>query len=521
MKRIKTLKAKFIISFFAISILYFIFSTVIMIILISDYSAEVSRKQHMQLAKDFQKAVAANFIYFNYMNLAVQTEAILQEKEVSFVFLFDAEGNEMMFRGSAEMQDQEIAPLTGGETAVENRLIGREKHVLITLPVIIEKSEAVWGYVTLGISLEGRDRLVTAMRNAALLITGVLFIAALLFVVVAANKITAPVEILKKGLDRVAMGDFSHRIEILSGDEFSYLADHFNAMAEKIEMVLQKLESHHKDLEAQVNIRTNELNETNNQLNIALRRLQETQQHIIQSEKQKSLMAIVSGFAHEINNPLTGISGYVELLLIREDIPGQCKEKLLSIQQQANRIKSIIDQLNLLNPEIEQTKMEINIANLLMKLIKVISAKPENKSIKFENHIPAEELYVFGNHFALWQVFDCVIENSTDAIRANNYTDGKVKIILKKIEREGIAMVEIVDNGGGIENLEKVFDPFFTTRNRAEKKGIGLSIVYNIIQEHRGKILVMNNNERGVTVTIVLNLSNISLAFKSSGGINA
>lgn len=521
MIRTNTLKSKIITSFTAVGILYLLLSTVVMLVLFRDYSMRVSRKQQLQMLEDFAKSAEINFIYFNYMNLARQTEELLKDSEVTFVSLFDAEGNEIIFRSSREIEQPELVLPQKGEISIDQLIINRENHVILSAPVQIDRSDMIWGYVSIGISLEGRDRLITSMRNAALLFSSLLFLVALVFITVVAGRITAPVDTLKKGLEKVAMGDFTHRINIASQDEFSYLGAHFNAMAEKIEAVLQELETQQKDLERQVNIRTDELNQTNLRLSDALQRLQETQKHIIQSEKQKSLMAIVSGFAHEINNPLTGIIGYVELLLMRGEIPVQYKEKLLSIQKQADRIKGIVDQLNQLNPEIEQTKMEIDLKNLLLKLTKVVSSKPENKSVVFEKSLPEEEMFIFGNHFSLWQVFDCILENSLDAIRENGIKEGKVRVILSRNEKEGLAKVEIIDNGGGIENLEKVFDPFFTTRNRAEKKGIGLSIAYNIIQEHKGNIMIENNEFSGTTVTVFLQLSDLNRSERISGGKNA
>ncbi len=160
-------------------------------------------------------------------------------------------------------------------------------------------------------------------------------------------------------------------------------------------------------------------------LKLAMDELPATQNTVIQAEKQKSLTAIVSGFAHEINNPLTGILGYIDLMIIREDISPYVKEKLLNIQNQAVRIKNIIDQLNQLNPDAEQAKLDINLSNLLEKLLKVIASKPENRDILFERKFSDEEVMIFGNHFALWQVFDSIIENALEAIRDNNVREGQ------------------------------------------------------------------------------------------------
>lgn len=320
------------------------------------------------------------------------------------------------------------------------------------------------------------------------------------------RRLTEPIQLLKDGLEKVSFGNFSHRIQIHTNDEFSYLGSQFNDMAEKIESMMSEIEATQRSLEKQIAVRTRELNESNQKLQVAMQELRDTQQHIIQSEKQKSLTAIVSGFAHEINNPLTGILGYVDLISIREDASPYVREKLGSIQKQAVRIKNIIDQLNQLNPDMEQVKMEISLSNLLEKLVKVISSQSENSEYAIVRSPVSEDFTILGNHFGLWQVFEGIVENAIEALRENNIANGRVTIDMKRSMDGRQVIVDISDNGGGFKNLDKAFDPFYTTKSRTQKKGIGLTIAYNIIQEHQGNIVIKNNSNGGATVSVYLTI---------------
>ena len=114
---------------------------------------------------------------------------------------------------------------------------------------------------------------------------------------------------------------------------------------------------------------------------------------------------------------------------------------------------------------------------------------------------------VFGNHFSLWQVFEGIIENAIEAITDRNVPEGIIQINLKKSTDNSQAIVEIIDNGGGFKSIDKAFDPFYTTKNRTQKKGIGLSISYNLIQEHKGKIVISNIAD-GSKVEVYLPLLN-------------
>lgn len=273
-----------------------------------------------------------------------------------------------------------------------------------------------------------------------------------------------------------------------------------------INKMTQPLETIKDSLENQVNERTRALNEANEKLKKAMQELKATQKKIIKTETQKSLNTIVAGFGHEINNPLTGILGSLDLMETQNefnDLAPYFKKKLATIRRQTFRIKGIIDELNRLNPEIDQTKLEIDLGNLLEKLIKITGKKKGNKGITFAPQLPAGEFIVHGNHAALWQVFEGIIENAVEAISEKKPEQGEVHIILEKSADNAYAVTRITDNGGGFENIDKAFDPFYTTKNRTLKKGIGLSIAYNVIREHNGNILI-SNNHKGATLEIYL-----------------
>jgi C4-dicarboxylate-specific signal transduction histidine kinase len=360
------------------------------------------------------------------------------------------------------------------------------------------------GYITIAYLI------ILHVIDARFLIILVLTVPPVIFVVMlfwTNTHLTKPMQLLKNGLEKISFGNLSYRIEINSNNEFSFLGGQFNEMAEKIEAMMSEIESTHKGLEKQVQLRTVELKESNKKLQIAIQELRDTQKHIIQTEKQKSLTAIVSGFAHEINNPLTGILGYVDLLTIRDDVTPYAREKLVSIQKQALRIKTIIDQLNQLNPDMDQVKMEINLANMLEKLVKVISSRQGSGDFTIEKVNFDQDIIVLGNHFALWQVFEGIVENAIEAFKENNIQNAKITINLKKSMDGQNIIVDIIDNGGGFKNLEKAFDPFYTTKSRTQKKGIGLTIAYNIIQEHAGNIVISNNGTNGATVSVYLKMN--------------
>ncbi|MCU0285262.1 MAG: HAMP domain-containing histidine kinase [Acidobacteria bacterium] len=317
------------------------------------------------------------------------------------------------------------------------------------------------------------------------------------------DRIIRPVKEIKRGLEMVSRGILSFRINIASQDEFAFLADKFNEMAERLNITMSELESNRKDLENEVNERTRALNGVNEKLTDAMHELKITQKKIIQAETQKSLTTIVAGFAHEINNPLTGILGALDLMELQGNIAPDLQKKLTVIRRQTFRIKGIIEELNRMNPETDQTKLEVDLVNLLEKLVKITAKKKEYKNIKFIMKLPNQEKIVRGNHAALWQVFEGIIENAVEAIEEKKQEDGEICITVENSTDNTYYIARVIDNGGGFQNIDKAFDPFFTTKSRTQKKGIGLSIAYNVVREHKGKIIIANN-ENGATLEIYL-----------------
>ncbi len=311
---------------------------------------------------------------------------------------------------------------------------------------------------------------------------------------------------LEDGLNQLSHGNLSFRIDGINNKKENHLVNNFNEMATSLEISIKTIEKNERDLEIIIENRTKKLNETNLKLLETMEELKKTQINSLQTEKQKSLSAIVSGFAHEINNPLTGILGHLDLIDLKNDISDYAKDKHLSIRKQALRIRTIIKELNLLNPSSEQTKLNINLLNFFEKFIKVFNKKDIFINIEFKTTKIFIDPTITGNHFSLWMCFEGICENSLEAIKGNNIVNGEIIITLDESKDKKYAIISVCDNGGGFQNTEKVFDPFYTTKSRTQKKGIGLSIAYNMIREHDGTVEV-SNNDKGGTVTIKLPLN--------------
>ncbi|NJM52942.1 MAG: PAS domain S-box protein [Blastocatellia bacterium] len=216
-----------------------------------------------------------------------------------------------------------------------------------------------------------------------------------------------------------------------------------------------------------------------------------------QSEKLSSIGLLAAGVAHEVNTPLTGVSSYTQMLLgmIPETDP---KHKLLlKVQKQTERASNIAG--NLLNfSRVGNTAefVEIDVNKVLDNTLQLLEIQLRKSNIQIVKNYAEFLPYIYGNAGKLQQVFTNLILNARDAI-----FDGGIINLTTKIDGEDSVVIEVSDNGIGIEpeNLGKIYDPFFTTKGVGSGTGLGLAVTYGIVQEHSGTIETTSEVGEGTT----------------------
>lgn len=248
------------------------------------------------------------------------------------------------------------------------------------------------------------------------------------------------------------------------------------------------------------------INNQNSELKATLEHLNDTQAQLLHSEKMASLGTLTAGIAHEINNPLNFLMGaYVGLDSYFKD-EGCCDNQkisilLNSIKAGIDRISNIINVLNEFNRNNsnidEDCTIHSIIENCLVMLNNLIF-----QNIKIVKDYTEELVVIRGNAGKLHQVFLNILTNAVQAIKQS----GTITIKTRIVSGTNNLIIEISDTGKGIsvENLKKITDPFYTTREPGTGTGLGLSITYNIIQEHKGTLEFFSEVEKGTTVKITL-----------------
>jgi len=228
-----------------------------------------------------------------------------------------------------------------------------------------------------------------------------------------------------------------------------------------------------------------------------------------QASRLASVGEMASGIAHEINNPLTGVVGFSNLLGQREDLPVDVKAQLKIINTGANRIADIVKRMLTFARQQKPERKLANINEVIENCLALRKYELETSNIKLMRHFDPELPLTVVDAGQLQDVFMNIIVNAEKAMK-QAHEGGKLNIRTETVS--DMIRISITDDGPGIaeENLDKIFNPFFTTREVGEGTGLGLSLSYGIIQEHHGKIYAAS--ELGKGTTFIVELPVISVA---------
>ncbi len=291
------------------------------------------------------------------------------------------------------------------------------------------------------------------------------------------RKITAPLRELRLNAEAVGSGDFTKKIQVRSADEIGQLTHAFNQMT-------RNLRASHSELQSTV--------ET----------LKATQAQLIQSEKLSAVGEFVSGIAHELNNPLTAVIGFGEMLK-QADLEPKYQAYLNYIVRSTERCHKIVHGLLSFARQHPPERKVLPITQIIDDVVELLSYEMRTSNIEVQRNYAPDSAQIIGDSHQLQQVILNILNNGRQAMEAHQ-PSGRIQIRTKNIG--SLIRIEIQDNGPGIspENLGKIFNPFFTTKPVGKGTGLGLSLCYGIIKEHGGSIRAESTLGSGATFIIEL-----------------
>ena len=226
------------------------------------------------------------------------------------------------------------------------------------------------------------------------------------------------------------------------------------------------------------------------------------QQELDVSSRLALIGEMASGIAHEINNPLTGVIGFAQLLMNR-DVPDDIKEGLGVINSEAQRVAKIVSGLLTFAHQHKPGQESVDVNELILEILKLRSYEMEVHNIKVTNQLAPDLPSTIADGSQLQQVFLNIIINA-EQIMIEAHGGGKLYV---KTERLNDSIrISFNDDGPGIskENLNKIFNPFFTTKGVGKGTGLGLSVCHGIVTRHKGKIYAESEPGKGATFVVEL-----------------
>jgi PAS domain S-box-containing protein len=229
--------------------------------------------------------------------------------------------------------------------------------------------------------------------------------------------------------------------------------------------------------------------------------LRRTQEQLLHSEKMAAVGQLISGVAHELNNPLTAILGYSQLLTASEEIGPQGIEYADKLYKQAQRTHRIVQNLLSFSRQHKPERASVQLNQIVVDTLALRDYDLRMKNVRVHMELAPQLPVTSADPHQLQQVFLNMVNNAVDAMLESS-SDGDLWV-RTEVKGDRLA-VEFTDSGPGVREPSRVFDPFYTTKPVGKGTGLGLSICYGIVTEHGGTISVRNVQPHGASFTVEL-----------------
>jgi signal transduction histidine kinase len=233
--------------------------------------------------------------------------------------------------------------------------------------------------------------------------------------------------------------------------------------------------------------------------------LENTQIQLLQSEKMASLGKLAAGVAHQLNNPLGGITLFARLMMEEYELPDGARQDLNRILKDAERCRDTVKELLEFARQTRHEMRPLDINRAITRTLFLLENQSLFQNITIDRQLSGKVPTVQGDAQQLNHMFMNIILNAAQAMEGH----GTLSLSTRLGETGNNVVIEIADTGPGIPEdiLPHIFEPFFTTKEEGEGTGIGLSLVYGIVENHEGKIRAVNNTPSGTRFIIELPLS--------------
>jgi two-component system NtrC family sensor kinase len=355
---------------------------------------------------------------------------------------------------------------------------------------------SVLGVLDVRMSLERVDATISqAQQQFVIVAVSMLLFIAVASVVFLSVTVIRPVRKLMAGTQEISSGNLDYEIHVETKDEIGRLAASFNEMTKSLRLAEAQNKEWSQTLEARVREKSDELKRIHEQ--------------IMQIEKMASLGKLSATVAHELNNPLEGVLTYAKLIARRiqkkTDLSSEMKETLEDIElirRETERCGNIVKNLLLFSRKQVVDFGVVPIQHIVEKAERLMKHHFQITNVQFQVVYPPGETSLLCDENQIQQALVALFVNAVEAMPEG----GNLSVEIQFDEKHDLVLVKIKDTGIGIpeEDVLHVFEPFFSTKRNGQGVGLGLSVVYGIVDRHGGRISVESKVGKGTTFTLSL-----------------
>ncbi len=364
------------------------------------------------------------------------------------------------------------------------------------------KTNKVLGVLDVDMHLTPVDELVASMKIQVLVVTGIQIVLASGFIIVFTRKfVSNPIRKLIEGTKQVSAMNLDRPIEILhSSEELDALVLSFNGMRERLAEAIDEIRGFNEKLEATVEERTAQLKAAH--------------QKLFHTDRLASLGQLSASVAHEINNPVAGVLNLSMLLqrILKDDgiPPGRIQEfrkYLTQVIQETSRVGRIVSDLLAFSRRSKPQRAPADLNRIIGVTLSLTEHKMKMANVAMETALAPSLPPVPCDSSQMQQVLLNLVMNACEATQSKG--SGTVRVETRLSSAGDTVLMIVSDNGEGIstENLAKIFDPFFTTKPEGKGVGLGLAVLYGIVDAHGGEVEVKSQPGEGTTFTVSLPLA--------------
>jgi two-component system NtrC family sensor kinase len=361
----------------------------------------------------------------------------------------------------------------------------------------------VLGVLDVGLRLDPVEQEEADIRMQVLLATGAQILLSGIFIVIFTRRfVETPIQELIAGTKAVSAMDLDRPIQIRhKSQELDDLAGSFDLMRERLRAALGELNEFTQRLESKVSERTE-------QLRVA-------HQKLLHSDRLASLGQLSASVAHEINNPLSGVlnlSMLMQRIMKDGGVPAgreaEFRKYLSQIVSETSRVGRIVSDLLAFSRRSKPQRTSADLNKIVRSTVSLVGHRLKLAETEATLDLAENLPTVPCDPSQIQQVAVNLVLNASEATQNRKAGAGRIRVATRLLTSGDAVQLIVEDNGEGIapENLDKVFDPFFTTKPEGKGVGLGLAVLYGIVQAHDGEVDVKSQVGRGTTFTVTLPL---------------